>query len=373
MGSPNSINIRNIVWHGFPKPTEIPNYYVNVLLITIHSLGCIIQTKQLFIKERSQITTFNDHIEHITQNYEIETVELKQIEEKLIKLNNDYKYYWLQLLSYYKKNKYKEFIILVLTQIELLLRLHYGRVNNFDISAKLDEYYITMDTIFETEVPNAEISNKLLDFDNSVFENCFHLLYDIFLSPHGCRLRDKVSHGEVYLEALNNLQLCSLILNIFIFLLFPGKYKYFVNYESIWHLNSKTKRNLNKLYEKLLNFKMQQFLNKDNFDLSQHKVLIFKRPKKESEFMLLINKIADNLYKTIENYEESITLRSNLLAQRELHSKRRKTLEKLQNTLPDIFKTLFGMYTTISEIFYLLQQDFEKVLADDVVSNKTLR
>ncbi|XP_023304836.2 endoplasmic reticulum membrane-associated RNA degradation protein-like [Lucilia cuprina] len=381
MGSPNSINLRNIVWHGFPKPTEIPNYYVNVLLILIHSLGCLIETKNLIIKERFQITTFNEHIKLITENYKFKHLDLENLQQHVKELNNDFKSYWLQLISHYKSQKYKEFIILVLPQIELLLRLHYGQVNNFDVSAKLDEYYITMDTIFETEVINAEEQhvslNKLLDFENSFFEGCFHILYDIFISPNGCRLRDKVSHGEVCLEALDNSELCLLILHIFVSLLFPLNYRLFDNYESNLHINCLTKVKLTKCLKQLKAFYENHLLNKElpliSLAFQHHKILIFKRPKKENELVLIINKIAENILKTILNYDESIAVRKNLLDQRELHSKRRKTLEKMQMALPDIFETLTLMLSSISKIYCLLQNNYTVILKEAFICDKTLR
>ncbi|XP_065364668.1 endoplasmic reticulum membrane-associated RNA degradation protein-like [Calliphora vicina] len=382
MGSPNSINLRNIAWHGFPKPMEIPNYFTNVLLITIHSLGCILEAKNIKLKERLQITTFNDHIQIIENVYKFKPIDFEFIEQKVQNVNNDFKPYWEQLLFYYKSQKYKEFIILILPQIELLLRLHYGQVNNFDISAKLDEYYITMDTIFETQVSNGDkilvTSNKLLDFENSMFEGCFHMLYDIFISPNGCRLRDKVSHGEVFLEALNNSQLCSLVLHIFLSLLYPKEFGLYENYESKLHLNCLTNKKLIKCGDNLLMFikkhlACNQELLLNSFAFKKNKVLIFKRPKKEAELMLLINKIAENFNKTIGNYEESLAKRSDLLAQRELHSKRRKTLEKLQTALPNIFETLCLIISSITKIYTLLQTNFSIVLNGECNCDKTLR
>lgn len=383
MGSPNSINLRNIVWHGFPKPMEIPNYFTNVLLITIHSLGCIIEAKNIKLKERPQITTFNDHIQVIENFYKLKPIDFEFIEQNVQNIINDFKPYWQQLFFYYKSQKYKEFIILILPQIELLLRLHYGQENNFDISAKLDEYYITMDTIFETQVLNGDkihvTSNKLLDFENSMFEGCFHMLYDIFISPNGCRLRDKVSHGEVFLDALNNSKLCSLVLHIFLSLLFPEDCRLFENYESKLHLNCLTNTKLLKCSDYLLMFTKkhlvcnQQELLLNSFPFKHNKVLIFKRPKKEAELMLLINKIAENVNKTIDNYEESLAKRCNLLAQRELHSKRRKTLEKLQTALPDIFKTLCLIISCINKIYTLLQTNFSIVVNVECNYVKTLR
>lgn len=381
MGSPNSINLRNIVWHGFPQPLEIPQYYVNVLLVTIHTLGSIIDAKNFQLTERSQILAYRSDLEVLQIDLKSNVFDLENIRQKIKQFDNDYKSYWLKLLNYYETGKHIQFIILILTQIELLLRLHYGHVNNFDISAKLDEYYITIDTIFETNATNnadSSLSNKLLDFKNSSFEGCFHLLYDIFISPNGCRLRDKVSHGEVALEAMNNPELCTIMLKIFLVLLFPYDFNYFEDYGSKLHLNSVTKKNILLSVDNIQKFLPKHLENHEEISLEKHsfesnKVLIFKRPKKESEFMLLLNKIAIHINKTIDNYRESISVRSVLLAQRELHSKRRRTLEKLQTALPDICKILTLIMSTIIKLYWLLQNDFSLVLEDQQKCAKTLR
>lgn len=381
MGSPNSINLRNIVWHGFPQPLEIPQYYVKVLLVIIHTLGSTLDVKKVELKERTQILTYHDHLEVLKIDLKFNVFNFEDIKQKIKQLNCDYKSYWLKLLNYYETANYIPFIVLILTQIELMLRLHYGHVNNFDISAKLEEYYITIDTIFDTKLINGVVdnaSNKLLDFEDSTFEGCFHLLYDIFISPSGCRLRDKVSHGEVALEALNNPQLCSIMLRIFLVLLFPRYYNYFEFYESKLHLNSITKMNILLSVDNIQMFSPKYLENyKENsfqmYSLANKKVLIFKRPKKESELMLLLNKIAININKTIDNYKESISLRAELMTQRELHSKRRRTLEKLQTALPDICKTLTLILITINKLYWLLQNNYAIVLDDQNKCDKTLR
>ncbi|XP_013102676.2 endoplasmic reticulum membrane-associated RNA degradation protein isoform X1 [Stomoxys calcitrans] len=393
MGIPNSINLRNIVWHGFPKPFEIPLYYECVLLIMIHTLGQRVKANNYVINERPLIRDFTTPLDNITNEIKMPIKNISFYEEKIMEIENDfaqdYVPFWLQLCSHYRDNNNFHFIMLAMPQIELLLRLHYSHINGVDVSAKLHEYYITMDTIFETEVASNRTTsntnedqqkffNKLLDFAAyPQFQGTFHLIYDIFLCPNGCRLRDKVSHGEVYWQALQNSQLATVVCHIFLNLLTPLTCNTLENYESNLHLNCLNKKLFFKVKNKLLEFASNYNLPSNHIiatkETPKSKVLIFKRPRKESELMLLIKSIMDNVLQTLENYERSMAKRLVLQAQHELHSKRRKTLEKLQNALPQIFGTLMILVNASNILYNLLQNNYELVLQDDAKYSKTLR
>ncbi|CAI9536832.1 unnamed protein product, partial [Staurois parvus] len=45
IGSPESLNLRNILWHGFASPHEIPPKYCSVLLLFTGALGQILQAR----------------------------------------------------------------------------------------------------------------------------------------------------------------------------------------------------------------------------------------------------------------------------------------------------------------------------------------
>ncbi|KAL9883182.1 endoplasmic reticulum membrane-associated RNA degradation protein isoform 1-T1 [Glossina fuscipes fuscipes] len=383
MGSPNSINLRNIVWHGFPRIVDIPNYYADVLLLTIHTLGSVIKAKNFKITYRQQIVDFGNYFPEFSNFFEIGIFESERYHDDVLKtyseLGNDYLIIWSQLFRLYEEKAYVRFFMLILPQIELILRLYYGEMNNYDVTAKLDEYYITLDTIFESLVPDPEKrENKLLDFEIIAFEGCFKLIYDIFIAPSGCRLRDKISHGEVDLEAAcNNSQLCSVLMQLFLNLLLPEQLKTLENYESQLHLNCQTKTEILKLYSEINIFvkidcvklekpsKFNMFLNCN--------VLIFRRPKKEVVFMSLIKRISQYICQTVANYRTTLGERLALLSNYQLHSKRRKTLENILYSLPQIFDNLTEMWESIADIYVLLQNRPTIILSDGQTMDRTLR
>ncbi|KAJ8890217.1 hypothetical protein PR048_009725 [Dryococelus australis] len=44
-GTPLCLNLRNIVWHGFPSPEELQPHFAIVLIVLMASLGEVLQSK----------------------------------------------------------------------------------------------------------------------------------------------------------------------------------------------------------------------------------------------------------------------------------------------------------------------------------------
>jgi hypothetical protein len=62
IGSPKGLNLRNIVWHGFVHPNEIPPDYVMLLLIIVASLGKILKSQFISVSHRSNVTFPQEHL-----------------------------------------------------------------------------------------------------------------------------------------------------------------------------------------------------------------------------------------------------------------------------------------------------------------------
>ncbi|XP_011183383.2 endoplasmic reticulum membrane-associated RNA degradation protein [Zeugodacus cucurbitae] len=384
MGSPNAINLRNIVWHGFPHPKEIPNYYTSILIIIIHSLGSVLKKNKIDkLSERPKATDLKILCDQVSNQLSLPSKSLKESEyfEQIrdnVLLPKDFKQYWYRLLQYYERQQHWNFVILIIPQIELLLRLIYAEANDLDVTAKLDEYYITMDSIFEcnviTEDTNSE--NKLMNGD-VLNEGMLKLTYDLFIAPNGPRMRDKISHGEVDIAAIDYTELCDILLHLSMGLLHFEQP--FQKYESIFHLNCITKNALHTAIEEYEKLTEKHLMNRNAHDLSfisektaPTNIKIFNRPKKESEVNLLVLRNAKFVQMSCANYEYSIETKLKLLQQRELHSKRRRTLERLLETLPNICNVLREILTCLMCIFSKLQTD-DSVLQKEGTSKTLLR
>ena len=61
VGSPFSLNLRNLTWHGFIKPEELPPHYITVLL-------CLIATLSTKIKNSHDILISREYLQIPLQN-----------------------------------------------------------------------------------------------------------------------------------------------------------------------------------------------------------------------------------------------------------------------------------------------------------------
>nr|XP_036221061.1 endoplasmic reticulum membrane-associated RNA degradation protein isoform X2 [Bactrocera oleae] len=384
MGTPNAVNLRNIVWHGFPNPKEIPDYYATLLIIIIHSLGSELKSKQIVrLMERPKATDFKILCDQVSNQLLLPSelvYESKYIEQikNHVWLHKALKQYWYRLFQYYERKKFWNFVILIIPQIELLLRLIYAQANNFDVTAKLDEYYITLDSIFESNVTTEGTNsrNQLIN-GNVLSKDLLSLTYDLFIAPNGPRVRDKISHGEIDIALIDYPELCDILLYLSMGLLhFEQPFR---KYESVFHLNCVTKNTLRRAVEKFVEL-TEKHLRERNADFAKlliekaapSDIKIFNRPKNESEIICLVLRNAKFVQTSCANYELSIDTRLKLLEKRELHSKRRRTLERMLEALPDICNGLNGILTCLLCIFIKLQTE-DSIFQNEGVSKTLLR
>lgn len=368
MGSPESINLRNIVWHGFPLPHEIHPCFVSTLLIASASLSD--KVKHIPLTSRQQVKDFSRFLAKI----KVSSIDFALVESraKVIKAIESSKWtglwtiYWKQIYQHYEQQNYWRCTMLILPQIELVLRKIYGEVNNFDISAKLKEYYITMGSIFDSTD-----NNRLLD--SFVDRETLHFLYDIFISPFGMRIRDKISHGEVELDCVDR-ELCSVLLYAGLNLLNRQEFP-LNNYESKFHLNNLTHQAITasktfvvdlttistpKGFGVEFTWNQEAIISLQKLTIRKP-VEIFHRPKRETEIMTNVMRIAQLIVQVCQNYRLSFEERFGMFINHELRSRARKTLEKMVETLGVIAETLGTMVGYLIEIanFKHLDNDFE--------------
>ncbi|XP_055843325.1 endoplasmic reticulum membrane-associated RNA degradation protein-like [Episyrphus balteatus] len=340
MGSAESINLRNIVWHGFPLPHEIPPSFVSILLVVSASLSELIE--DLSLVSRPQVKNFSRFLTKIhsppigyalVDNYLLVTQTVDNSP-----WTGEWKIYWKQVYQHYEQSNYWRCVMLILPQIELVLRKIYGEANKFDITAKLNEYYITMNSIFEFSE-----DNRLLD--SYMTKGTLHFLYDIFISPFGMRIRDKVSHGEVDLNCLDG-KLCSILLYAGLNLLNKNEFP-LDGYQSKFHLNSLVYEAVNASKRFVLelmkmrtpsSFGLEFKWNWEVMETLQELVLtecveIFHRSKKEPEIMMNLMKIAQLIVQICQNYQISFEERFGMFFRHEPRSRARKTLDKMVETL----------------------------------------
>ncbi|XP_053316148.1 endoplasmic reticulum membrane-associated RNA degradation protein isoform X2 [Spea bombifrons] len=204
LGSPESLNLRNILWHGFASPHEIPHKYCSILLLLTVGLGQIIETyfheNKLSLEHRPYFVFHN--LEKMCIFPDLYDEELS-VAEKLIEKSKfvlqHMKPFWIEAISAFRQRRYADCIILLLPQLETGLRLIFTIANKCPyrmLTAESAHLYTTFDEILAKQVEN--------EFDNQVpqilGEPTMEFLWDFLNHQEGPRVRDHLSHGEIQLN-----------------------------------------------------------------------------------------------------------------------------------------------------------------------------
>ncbi|KAK2489735.1 hypothetical protein MC885_006653 [Smutsia gigantea] len=189
MGSPHGLNLRNILWHGFASPREIPPKYCSMLLLLVVGLGQLLQSylqrTQATLAHRPFVVLPNlkDEIEGMRKS----TFVLKSMLP-----------YWEVALIKFKSHRFADCAILLLTQLEAGLRKVFAAVNQCPqrlLTAESTALYTTFDEILAKHLNDGQINQLPLFLGEPAME----FLWDFLNHQQGPRIRDHLSHGEINL------------------------------------------------------------------------------------------------------------------------------------------------------------------------------
>ncbi|XP_023567765.1 endoplasmic reticulum membrane-associated RNA degradation protein isoform X4 [Octodon degus] len=134
IGSPRGLNLRNILWHGFASPQEIPPKYCSTLLLFTAGLGQLLesycQQTKVSLAHRSFVTLTN--LEELIVFPDITHTVLSVLEELMMKSAFILKImlpYWEIALIKFKAHRFADCTMLLLTQLEAGLRRVFAAVN----------------------------------------------------------------------------------------------------------------------------------------------------------------------------------------------------------------------------------------------------
>ncbi|NXI65734.1 EMARD protein, partial [Anseranas semipalmata] len=209
VGSPYGLNLRNILWHGFASPQEIPVKYCAVLLFLTAGLGQLLQTyllKTKYTLVHRPYVTFSS-LEELDAfpdlNHETLSVaeELVQVSNFVLKTMLPF---WMAALTAFKQSRYADCVILLLPQLEVGLRLLFTTSNkcpNRLLTAEPSALYTTFDEMLTKHLDNEEINQLPLVLEEPAMASEF--LWDFLNHQEGPRIRDHLSHGEINLKAFS--------------------------------------------------------------------------------------------------------------------------------------------------------------------------
>ncbi|KAJ8045945.1 Endoplasmic reticulum membrane-associated RNA degradation protein [Holothuria leucospilota] len=220
LGPPTSLNLRNLLWHGFVNPSEISKRYAVFLLVLVGSLGGILEEQGIKVTSNSQ----RDFIDITKQASLVEANFTAGVQDSIHEFESfllascvipkNMVLFLTDALEYFKHERFSWSAALLLPLLESTLRQLYAKVNNCPervLTAESATLFTTFDEI---------LSNTLIDGSENqlpfvVGEGLMEMLLDLLVYPDGPRLRDHLSHGELDFHSIPS-SLVSFIITILI-------------------------------------------------------------------------------------------------------------------------------------------------------------
>ncbi|NWS58868.1 EMARD protein, partial [Chunga burmeisteri] len=224
IGSPYGLNLRNVLWHGFASPQEIPAKYCAMLLFLTAGLGQLLQTyllqtkcvlvhrpyvifislEELNVFPGKYLTISKFLLCYIYYYLDHETL---SIAEELVKLSSfvlkTMLPFWMAALKAFKQSRYADCVILLLPQLEVGLRLLFTTTNNCPNRLLTAEVKflskVNYDLMLAKCLDNEEVNQLPAVLGEPAMASEF--LWDFLNHQEGPRIRDRLSHGEINLEA----------------------------------------------------------------------------------------------------------------------------------------------------------------------------
>nr|XP_012321350.1 endoplasmic reticulum membrane-associated RNA degradation protein isoform X2 [Aotus nancymaae] len=204
VGSPCGLNLRNILWHGFASPEEIPPKYCSMMILLTVGLGQLLksylQNTKLTLTHRSFITLKNleDLVIFPDITYEVLSV-LEEVMTKSAFILKIMLPYWEVALIKFRSQRFADCAILLLAQLETGLRNVFATLNRCPkrlLTAESTALYTTFDEILAKHLNDGKINQLPLFLGEPAME----FLWDFLNHQEGPRLRDHLSHGEINLH-----------------------------------------------------------------------------------------------------------------------------------------------------------------------------
>ncbi|XP_036876724.2 endoplasmic reticulum membrane-associated RNA degradation protein isoform X5 [Manis javanica] len=221
MGSPHGLNLRNVLWHGFASPQEIPPKYCSMMLLLMVGLGQLLQSHlrrtraTLAHRPFVALPDLKDAVVFPDVTHDVLSVLEEGMRKSTFVLKSMLPYWELALIKF-KSHRFADCAILLLTQLEAGLRKVFAGVNQCPqrlLTAESTALYTTFDEILAKHLNDGQINQLPLFLGGPAME----FLWDFLNHQEGPRIRDHLSHGEINLlefpkEAADQLLAFSIVL-----------------------------------------------------------------------------------------------------------------------------------------------------------------
>nr|XP_055185767.1 endoplasmic reticulum membrane-associated RNA degradation protein isoform X2 [Nyctereutes procyonoides] len=211
IGSPCGLNLRNILWHGFASPHEIPpkscafcTRYCSVMILLTAGLGQLLERylqrteAVLACRPLVALTGLEEWAVFPDVTSEVLSV-LEEVVKKSTFVSKVMLPYWEAALIRFRSHRFADCAMLLLTQLETGLRRVFATVNECPerlLTAESTALYTTFDEILAKHLSDGKINQLPLFLGEPTME----FLWDFLNHQEGPRLRDHLSHGEFNLH-----------------------------------------------------------------------------------------------------------------------------------------------------------------------------
>ena len=247
IGPPTSINLRNLLWHGFLNDEQLTNTLFCSLILLYQTL------LEYDIKKNNYKELGEDQINYLNTYCNIQNDQLINELNKcqyIIPNRKDIIKYCINNIGLNSNDKEINLLRLIV-EFEHFLRIIFISINDINIKfgmANYSSYYITMDAMLQEYIifnddgivvnrpstkndmkitkyknmkkyddnNNINEKNEIIENDKQIFDKkpnklieilgneIIIKLYDLFLIENGIKLRDHLSHGEYNINSLPN-------------------------------------------------------------------------------------------------------------------------------------------------------------------------
>ncbi|XP_059257448.1 endoplasmic reticulum membrane-associated RNA degradation protein isoform X2 [Mustela nigripes] len=194
VGSPSGLNLRNVLWHGFASPHEIPPKYCSMMVLLTAGLGQLLKTylkqTKLVLAHRPSVALAN--LEEAAVFPDVTPAVLGLLEDVMRNsafIRKVMMPYWEAALLGFRSHRFADCAMLLLTQLEAGLRSVFATVNQCPrrlLTAESTALYTTFDEILAKDLNDGKINQLPLFLGEPAME--------------GPRIRDRLSHGEINLS-----------------------------------------------------------------------------------------------------------------------------------------------------------------------------
>ncbi|XP_039737875.1 endoplasmic reticulum membrane-associated RNA degradation protein isoform X3 [Pteropus medius] len=203
VGCPRGLNLRNVLWHGFAAPHEVPAKYCSTMVLLMAGLGQLLNSYlqhtefPLVHRPPLALTHLEDLIVFPDVTHEAPSV-LEELLKKSTFILRIMLPYWELALIKFKSHRFADCAMLLLTQLETGLRNVFATVNKCPrrlLTAESTALYTTFDEILAKHLNDGQVNQLPLFLGEPAME----FLWDFLNHQEGPRVRDHLSHGEVSL------------------------------------------------------------------------------------------------------------------------------------------------------------------------------